>query len=652
MPGKRKRNELVISELLLTGTANGRGKPLSAVTAAKLKIQSSTYAESAKELSPSPSLEPSPSDVEPEDSGENSHEDRQNVQLCTWRYEKRNIVADNSQHLIITLDKNKTIAFVGSYAFVVLKGAINISGANVVANPRLKERAQWHHVCAPSTHPIPIVRGLDDSNEIKFRSSDLQTPLSNNPLFADIWRPERTGFRRTFLFVAESGADPLKRPIVPELAPDDWTRQIEDFAGSSSTIMITGSSSSGKSIFARRLLNRYLAGYGRTVPALPSVCYLDLDPSRPEYSPHGQISLVVVRAINLGPSFMHPTAVPRHGAIHETVRAHPFPMGDSQNYLNHFISCVEDLFRAYGTLKQQHRALPLIVRVPSWFSSTNFGLLLRVITYIKPQFLVRLGDLPDDDEVGIRHGEALQALAARLRFSVHQLSGQGQPDVSSRTEEELRSMQMLSYFHSTGTHHEFSTDPVCQMVPWELHYEESKYNQQASIGFLMLCEWIKPSHIMTALNGAIVQIMETEDLAIQQLYGKLSRTKKFRIPYLEKGSNGVVEPLNPRTSRLVCTAILRGWDPDKRVAQVIVPSTHEALIQDLNPKKTVVVFGCCEYPQWAYTENVYREVEGKVNTKVLAESNSQPLPPWVATTSSVKEMAFLNISRRVRKFQQ
>ncbi len=75
----------------------------------------------------------------------------------------------------------------------------------------------------------------------------------------------------------------------------------------------------------------------------------------------------------------------------------------------------------------------------------------------------------------------------------------------------------------------------------------------------------------------------------------------------------------------------------------------------LKPEKTVFIFGCCDSPEWAYTEDAYYEAAGHMRDGELANQlapESVELPPWVVRAKEVGDMGYLNTVRRVRKFQR
>jgi hypothetical protein len=85
----------------------------------------------------------------------------------------------------------------------VLKGAVNINGANFGAVPRHGEEKKSWRVYVPSTHPITKVRGLDRVNHVQFLSCDEPVGLQGiSPDFTGIWATKKE-LGRSFDFVSQ-----------------------------------------------------------------------------------------------------------------------------------------------------------------------------------------------------------------------------------------------------------------------------------------------------------------------------------------------------------------------------------------------------------------------------------------------------------------
>lgn len=221
MAGKRKRGQgqdngssssklLILSfpvpslDLHFQASSTTPSKPLSAVAAAKLRsrglddtnVSGDALLHSRNEFADS-NYEQSNSDVD-------FPVIRQNLQLCSWRYGPDYVSSETEDQLTVSLGKNATIALIGCYEFVVLRGAVNINGGNFAAARPSGEYREKHRVFMPSTHPISSIKGLDNRNEVQFMELLEPTPFASlSPLFQNIWNANRRkGRPRSFALVS------------------------------------------------------------------------------------------------------------------------------------------------------------------------------------------------------------------------------------------------------------------------------------------------------------------------------------------------------------------------------------------------------------------------------------------------------------------
>lgn len=390
---------------------------------------------------------------------------------------------------------------------------------------------------------------------------------------------------------------------------------------------------------------------------------MDLDHSNPEYTPHGQISLSILRQTNFGPAFTHPIVPSNRPKRNETIASHVLPISGLVNYEDYLDSCVEDLFRAYQNIRLDGPPPPLICNTPGDLYVTHFGLLEKLIERTKPNFIVHLDVKSSIDEETAAKLDSIQVLAKKTHSNLRELAGQSPGVLQARSPSELRAMQMQSYFHLSGrsflSHLSFNASPLTTLAPWEFCYKETSTREQDIIGILPLYEFLDTSHLLTSLNGAVVQIVTTRDPAIESQYNQLPRTPESHIPYFPIDTEtGTVHPPRPDATTYVCTALVRGIDLTSQILQVLVPKSHEHLLHHLEPEQTVFVAGCCDTPGWAYVEDVYQRVAQRrrdlgeranfVSDEVLMEDVE--LPPWVARKDVIDGMGYLNAVRRVRKF--
>jgi polynucleotide 5'-hydroxyl-kinase GRC3/NOL9 len=366
------------------------------------------------------------------------------------------------------------------------------------------------------------------------------------------------------------------------------------------------------------------------------------------------VSLVTVRSLDLGPSFTHfsvPTSSLSAGQ-NETIRSHPVP-SNLANYRDHYRSCAEDLFLTYKTLQSHNPLVPLLITIPGSLYDSDFDFLMSLLVRFKPHHVIHLGDFQESDTDVATKLHALQTAASQYRGAVHEITSHVPSYPSMRTESELRAMQMQSYFHlrSANMNGEnpstWSAAPMTKHVPWEFCFEETEERMQDFAGFAMYSEPIEAISLVHALNGSVVQIVQSTSSTVPACYTSLPRTNRHRIPYFPKsGRTGIVEPLDPRTSQLICTALVRGFDAARKVVQLLIPKTHENLLYTLSPERTIFVGGCCDTPDWAFVEEVHA-------TAVVERDGSRCAlgAPWVQDGFLVDNMGYLDTVRRVRKFQ-
>ncbi|KAF3033524.1 Polynucleotide 5'-hydroxyl-kinase grc3 [Didymella keratinophila] len=643
--------------------AAGSEKPLSAIAAARLR------AEAAKNIVPvqettleplaAPSSPPAEELVSEYEESEAEPEPvirRRNLKLCNWQSNPKDIIAENESELSIILDKNTTIALVGHFDFKVSRGAVNINGANIGAVTQDGQKGQSYRAYVPATHPIFKIRGLDAKNHVQFSSCKEPTPFAKlSPLYEDIWNTGSQGERRrTFGIITSSEEDPLERPLQPQSSPEDWLRAIEDCSSEASLTLITGPPESGKSTLCRRLMNRYLTGMGKSKPGVSAVCFIDLDYSKPEYSPPGQISLAVVRQLKLGPNFTDPTTTPLQPKANqnETVRSHVVPT-DLANYEDYFHECVEDLYLAYRNLYSRDSSLPLLINAPAILYTTRFSLLEQLLARFKPQNIVHLGDTRAIDTSTAEKLHALQTSCKKHHSTLHEITAQTPTLPSLRSDMELRAMHMHSYFHlstpPTASFPSWTSTPLSTHLPWEFSYLSTSTRAQDIVGILPLTEPLPPSSLLHYLNGQIIHILQSSSSQIPTPYTALPRTPKSQIPYFPANEKlGYTAPLDPRTTRVVCAALVRGIDPERGVIQILVPRALESLMQDLRPERTVFVVGCADTPGWAYVEDAYLgQYEEEIGERKVG---SGEMGVWVEKEDTVDRMGYLGTKRRVRKF--
>ncbi|KAF8333007.1 hypothetical protein F5887DRAFT_995172 [Amanita rubescens] len=142
---------------------------------------------------------------------------------------------------------------------------------------------------------------------------------------------------------------------------------------------IKGPKKTGKSTFARTLLDRLLVRFDR-------VAYLECDPGQSEFTPGGMVALNIIEDHCFGPPFSHPTSPNRAHYIGATT-----PLSSPAHYL----ASVQALFQAYeldlrtpllssDVPNHIRDVIPLLVNTMGWNKGIGADLTQRIQDIIQP----------------------------------------------------------------------------------------------------------------------------------------------------------------------------------------------------------------------------------------------------------------------------
>lgn len=406
------------------------------------------------------------------------------------------------------------------------------------------------------------------------------------------------------------------------------------------SVMVTGPKSSGKSTFAKLVVNRLVTSSPGTTKnkKASDVAVLDLDPGQPEYGVPGQISLIRLTEPVLQPSFGHPLP----GAGFEVIRSHSLasisPASDPELY----IEAARDLTIHYRNVLG---TCPLIINTPGWIQGTGLDLLTSLISDLRPTEVVYMSQTGPAEAV-----ESLQEACKTTTFST--LPSQA-AQYTSRTAAQLRAMQTISYFHAEANVDnpvvKWNTNPLTTIPPWVVSYA----GENRGIFGIMLYDYQAPPELLAdAINGTVLTAVEVESpLAFRDLANQMNRR--------ESGSGGddtdyadtrmdldgddpkpATEPptsaspsldelqqqltiatpaedlplvgathgttLDPRYSRFVGLVLVRGIDIRSRSLQLLTPIPAAEIEEiDVRGGRIVLVSGKLDPASWAYTEDLY-----------------------------------------------
>ncbi|OAA82034.1 RNA processing protein Grc3 [Akanthomyces lecanii RCEF 1005] len=565
------------------------------------------------------------------------------VQYSSFRLGKQNYRRNKDGYSEIRLTDSERFIVLGIFGIRVRSGEVSILGTTINAS----ETIHWIH--APHCHALPVIRA-SEKTRVELHSDKADKPLSClsalSPLYQRIWHENESNSedinsaaKDTFRILCTS-EDAPKRSIIQELfSPPEWNKAISDITSSINSepraqisAFVCGPKGAGKSTFSKLLTNRLLTTADRasTAQSATGVAVIDLDPGQPEYAPAGTLSLVHITKPNLGTPFSHPGL---HQAGHAVLRSHALASVSPATSPSLYIQCATDLYETY---RRTLRNCPLIINTPGWILGTGLDLLVELITIMMPSQVAYMSEDGPLDVV-----EVLRS-ATRNEF----LTLPSQPsEYTARTGSQLRAMQAMSYFHladSPGTVSpavlSWNAKPLSAVPPWEMRYASKRRGIK---GILSYDFQSPPELFRAAIDGMVLAVVEIEDgeafrdiiagygPAILQhvaATGQLSPSEaqaenadaeastttadELKIITSPEGlpviSNTNDATLDPRYSRTLGLALVRGVDTARRTLQLLSPIT-ESQLQGARAQghDLILVHGKFDAPTWAYAEDFF-----------------------------------------------
>lgn len=273
-------------------------------------------------------------------------------------------------------------------------------------------------------------------------------------------------------------------------------------------MFVCGPKNSGKSTFCRRLVNATLSRPQKNTSAsgiasTNYVAFLDLDPGQPEYSPPGELSLILLRAHNLGPPFTHPMVTCSNGG--GLIRAHHIGSISPKDNPRHYVKCALDLLNRYRRLLTRYPTCHLVVNSAGWVVDIGLEVLLDIVkSHVISDIIYTSTSGPSDVVELLR--EAAEPHGARVHFV-----GSHQSLFTTRIARDFRLMQTLSYLHLDEPEAGFTRwdpRPLTEKVPLTVHWAGDK---QAIFAIMDLADGGDPEDLLSVLDGRIVGIVVIED---------------------------------------------------------------------------------------------------------------------------------------------
>lgn len=412
------------------------------------------------------------------------------------------------------------------------------------------------------------------------------------------------------------------------------------------SVLVCGPKGAGKSTFVRLLANRLLSDSrskaGAKASEYADIMLLDLDPGQPEFSPPGQLSLVHLQRPILGPPFSHPDS---RGKGIRVMKAHSIAALSPAADPSHYMACALDLILHYDRGLPVSQRFPLIVNTPGWILGTGLEILINLVRGVHLTGVVYMSqDGPWDVTSSLK--QASTAVDTQFYTLPSQIS-----EYHTRTSAHLRTMQAMSYFHLDTTDTDqfaWNACPLTAVPPWELKYA----GKGAGIaGIMCLGEQPSPDLLKDTIDGSILAVVIVDDRAALPGWQDKAQsedtveadpaeevlpayhssdaaqssvetfaldsahtaclekpviiTTPERLPYFNP-ANAI--NIDPRLSRTVGLALVRGIDTKRHRLQILTPiSAHIFHEAKQAGKDIVLVSGKLDTPGWAYIEDLSRQ---------------------------------------------
>ncbi|WVQ96487.1 hypothetical protein IAU59_003592 [Kwoniella sp. CBS 9459] len=497
---------------------------------------------------------------------------RDNANICTVQEKEIRAAGVLDKYLgggvVVALGKDESLIVAGTYILTPLSGSLEI------ASTTLTPDGSSHQIFAPISHPVPSISAssLQRSPESLLVLEKLRLPKSFNksgslfllrenrcgidslrygavPGFANIWLQEEGpwGLRGIHPVIGS-----FSTPVYPHITQPSWSTALKALPSHTSTIaqessdsnegyedvqkpfigLVKGTKRSGKSTFARTVLNHLLGKYEK-------VAWLECDLGQGEFGCGGVVGLWVLDRAVIGPSFTHPL-VPH--------RAHYLGTYTPLTCPDEYIASIRNLIEHYkyelqyptfppSSSSKVTETIPLVVNTQGWVKGLGEELLSSIEGMTEPTHIYSFESVEEESYQGPGWTTSPTWQNAQLPFDGSsypypaESSGNNaavvkrfkldpapvSPLQARYTAADLRVLSIISYFHSTlspsGTRWDF-TAPLLAQPPWEVEYGVGKAIEKVyMIG--EGSEGVIESDLPLALNGSVVALLEYTEQPVE-----------------------------------------------------------------------------------------------------------------------------------------
>ena len=400
-------------------------------------------------------------------------------------------------------------------------------------------------------------------------------------------------------------------------------------------LLVKGQKNSGKSTFARVLVNRLSSRYAtdvyrschtyQLVSRYRRVAFLECDLGQSEFTPGGMVALNIIERPVFGPPFTHPT-VPH--------QAHYIGAHNPRSSPSHYLRAIQTLVEVYRLDLQFATSfvdvedneeddriadlIPLVINTMGWTKGLGADLSRRIEELIQPSEIFSF-------ETSLCNGSVEPE-----GLPVHTLEPITPPQ--RFTPSDHRALSLLSYFHAVfpdpiqptplgqTAASRWNTDlPLCAHPPYEI-------TSSLALDRIVLtgagAEDVVRIELARVLAGALVALVSAQPPpeGIEDLY--------------TPGS----PPPDPSSSNCLGLALVRGVSNDGSKMQLLTPVPPERLVN-----VRILVMGELQLPVWGWLD--FRSAEGGTDQGV-----DVPFLRWgrSAGAGSERRRVRRNIMRRAQ----
>ncbi|EGO04216.1 hypothetical protein SERLA73DRAFT_118483 [Serpula lacrymans var. lacrymans S7.3] len=529
--------------------------------------------------------------------------------------------------MALVVEQGETLALVGAYMLSVIHGSASLSGLT------LRPSHVAHRVFAPRSSPVPVLQcaqASEDAQDTTIVLPERIRAVSGEGTAVVVLQRLVTGVEhlgrvcRVFEHVFQpsrwhaSSSTSLDLPGVhilthafkdvhPFVVPASWemalgsvcpdpTKSLDIASETPVVCIVKGPKKSGKSTFARTLLNRLLSTFQK-------VAFLECDLGQSEFTPGGMVALNIIEQPVFGPPFTHPT-LPH--------LAHYIGSTSPRSSPSHYLSAIRSLLDAYrldvqyplldaeehDEREEDRRiadVIPLVVNTMGWTKGLGADLNVKI------EEMVEATDVFEIEDGAWQTVDAVPPVSQRgagAEARYHALESMSSSPSASASAQfnaiDQRNMSILSYFHAvfplprplrevSATSWNTSL-PLCAQYPYEVDWSVA-FDRVALVG--AGSEDVVNGEVERVVNGAVVGLVSWEG----EGEGGLAHTTSFpnrTMPYVQ----GSPPPL-PTTSTCHGLALIRGVSPSSPHLHVLTPLDPSVL-----GRCRVVVKGEMEVPVW------------------------------------------------------